>query len=548
MAATADEEETAENEKEKDSEDAEGDPDAEGEKGEEVEDADDLAEIVGEYDILNGKASPPADESDDEKNHFDDEDQAEEELRDAIEGTLRLKRLLSRDAERGDGAEELTEAARKKRKTDVESRLPEENAKVAMLLAKWRLKDDPLTRHVLEGHPLHELIRLHESGYRPDTSSVWKCPAELLNTHMAQVRESLTPGGGPQDMIKCFRFRWKLGEEEERQLRALPHRELRYVLEKFDGQTMLQECIDLAKTTEEEAEGCGENAASDFPGLLAMSRYNRLELIDPCADSAVFGDANLSFAVNLAQTRKNMGHVGRVIATTFENKETLQERYREIDDTILELEKFYAEVYHEVDCTRIALDKRFQGLLGALGAVYYNFPHAGAVGGFFDGHPVVNWRHENLMRLFFRALRSYVKPGGTVKVASNASAVGVRWSYIVDSAVSNEFVHEETMPFLKWQLHRYGRSYGDRRDTYKRPGSGERYNSQHAEKDMVYCFVYRPSGKALPRQRIRLPPTYKTMLGVTDGPLGERTGEKKRQCAAELYKRFALECSGIHVG
>ena len=39
----------------------------------------------------------------------------------------------------------------------------------------------------------------------------------------------------------------------------------------------------------------------------------------------------------------------------------------------------------------------------------------GAVGGFFDGHPLVNWRHENLMRLFFRALRAYVKPGGVVK-------------------------------------------------------------------------------------------------------------------------------------
>ncbi len=39
----------------------------------------------------------------------------------------------------------------------------------------------------------------------------------------------------------------------------------------------------------------------------------------------------------------------------------------------------------------------------------------GAVGGFFDGHPLVNWRHETLMRLFFRALRAYVQPGGIVK-------------------------------------------------------------------------------------------------------------------------------------
>merc|ERR1712113_1291480 len=105
-----------------------------------------------------------------------------------------------------------------------------------------------------------------------------------------------------------------------------------------------------------------------------------------------------------------------------------------------------AEVYHGVDCTRIAVDNRFEGMEGTLGAVYYNFPHSGAVKGFFDAHPLVNWRHENLMRLFFRALRSFVKPGGIVKVASSAKAVGVRYSYIMASAIENEFIHNETVP------------------------------------------------------------------------------------------------------
>merc|ERR1719240_720821 len=93
---------------------------------------------------------------------------------------------------------------------------------------------------------------------------------------------------------------------------------------------------------------------------------------------------------------------------------------------------------------------------------------------------MVNWRHENLMRLFFRALRSFVKPGGLVKVSSNKGAVGVRYSYIVGGAIENEFVHVETMPFLEWCLHRYGRSYGDRRDVYKRPDAknNQSYNAQ----------------------------------------------------------------------
>merc|ERR1719201_1963187 len=185
---------------------------------------------------------------------------------------------------------------------------------------------------------------------------------------------------------------------------------------------------------------------------MTMGRFNRLELIDPMADCAVFGDANLTFSLLLARHRKELGHVGRVIATTFEEIETLRERYKEIDVSIKVLEDHHAEVYHGVDCTRFALDNRFKGMEESLGAVYYNFPHSGAIQGFFDSHPMVNWRHENRMRLFFRALRSFVKPGGVVKVSSNSGAVGVRYSFIIGSAVENEFVHVETMPFLELSL------------------------------------------------------------------------------------------------
>merc|ERR1712039_13173 len=216
----------------------------------------------------------------------------------------------------------------------------------------------------------------------------------------------------------------------------------------------------------------------------------------------------------------DLGHVGRVIATTFEEIDTLKERYTEIEQSIKVLEDHFAEVYHGVDCTRIAVDPRFEGMEGQLGAVYYNFPHSGAIQGFFDSHPVVNWRHENLMRLFFRALRSFVKPGGVVKVASNAGAVGVRYSYIIGGAVENEFLHVETMPFLEWHLHRYGRSYGDRRDVYKRPDAtnNQSYNAQNEFNDMVYCFIYRPTGEPLKKQTVRLPPTVAVLEACQDGP------------------------------
>ena len=44
-----------------------------------------------------------------------------------------------------------------------------------------------------------------------------------------------------------------------------------------------------------------------------------------------------------------LGHVGRVIATTFESLEVLRERYSEIDETIAVLEKHFAEVHHDTE-------------------------------------------------------------------------------------------------------------------------------------------------------------------------------------------------------
>jgi len=478
-----------------------------------------------------------------EDEELSEEENVEEHLKDAVEGSLRLKRLLSDEAL--DGAP----APAKRRKVMKERRLgPKEQAKVRQLLTKWALTEDAVTQHVLEGMTLSELKHLQETGYAPDKYNQWKSPAELLAMHVGVLREKSGPGGGPLDTVSAFKWRWKLDISSDRILRKLSHKELRHVLQTYDGEKPLEEVVaEAAAALPEEGNAIG-SVVPGAPGTRALGRFHRLEIIDPVSEAAVFGDANLSFALALAKHRKALGHVGRIVATTFETLDTLQERYKEIDETIQGLEEHYAEVYHSVDCTRIAMDQRFKGVEGKLGAVYYNFPHAGAISGFFDGHPLVNWRHENLMRLFFRALRSFVIPFGLVKVSSNMGAVGVRYSYIIESAVENEFIHVETMPFLEWRLHRYGRSYGDRRDAYKRPGEGQGYNVQRAEADMVYTFEYRPSGKTLPKQKIRLPPTFKTIQACPDGPFANLHGEGRNRLARDLYNRFITEISGTHVG
>jgi len=472
--------------------------------------------------------------------HIDEADDVQEHLKEAVEGTLRLKRLLSEDSQ--DGGEG------KKRKVDGELRCgPKEAAKVRQLLTKWGCEDDVVLRHVLEGCDLPELEMLVNTGWSPDMHNYSNSYADMTYVHLAKCREKEGVGGGTLDRLAAFRHKFKLDHSADMLLRPLPHKVLRYVINNYDGSKELSEVIEEGKASLPE-DGVTEGCMPDAPGMTSLGRFNRLEIIDATADAAVFGDANLSFALNLAKHRKALGHVGRVIATTFESLEVLRDRYKEIDETIAVLEEHHAEVYHEVDCTRIAFNPQFKGLEGKLGAIYYNFPHAGAVGGFFDGHPCVNWRHENLMRLFFRALRTYVKPGGLVKVASNMGAVGVRYSYITRGASENEFEHTETVPFMQWSLRRYGRSYGDRRDAYRRPDQGAGYNVQRADKDMVYTFTYKPTGNKLPPQGIRLPPTLHTLENCVDGPFANVMGASHANLAKQLYERFVMECSGQHVG
>merc|ERR1712176_336107 len=99
-------------------------------------------------------------------------------------------------------------------------------------------------------------------------------------------------------------------------------------------------------------------------------------------------------------------------------------------------------------------------------------------------------------------------------------AVGVRYSYILASAIENEFIHHETMPFLEWHLHRYGRSYGDKRDLYKRPD-------------------------ATKNQTIRLPPTLAVLEACQDGPFLGLIGEPRKRMAKKLHTRFVTEISGV---
>lgn len=470
-------------------------------------------------------------------------DDVPEDQREAVEGNITLKRMLSTDS-----MSSLLHKAKKRKLNGGEMQalrvldpLREE------LLSKWRLVGDVAARYVLEAAEAEEIESLRSSSWFPNRSDPKKSCAEQINNVIIRAREDKCPPGGSVDIVSAFKHRWRLSSADDKLLRGLNHKDLRYVMHEYDGSRPIDELVSEAAMTLP-AEERTVDAAPEKPGLITVGRFNRLELIDPVADALVVGDANLTFSLLLAQHREGLGHVGRIVATTFETIETLRERYTEIDATVKILEDKSAEVLHNVDCTRLAVDPRFLGMKDKFGAVYYNFPHAGVVQGFFDGHPYVRWRHENLMQLFFRALRAFVKPGGSVKVSSNSNATGVRYSDIMSAAALSEFVHVETVPFLEWHLQGYRRSYGDRRDANRRPEDGETYKSQRAASDMVYAFRYAPSGETPPKPRIRYPPAKQDFITSKEGNFRGLVGEAKRHKVEEIYQLFLSYVQGIHIG
>eukprot|EP00928_Gymnodinium_smaydae_P081172 TRINITY_DN64734_c0_g1_i1.p1 TRINITY_DN64734_c0_g1~~TRINITY_DN64734_c0_g1_i1.p1 ORF type:complete len:534 (-),score=137.68 TRINITY_DN64734_c0_g1_i1:103-1704(-) len=444
------------------------------------------------------------------------------------------------------------------------------------LLERWGLQEDVAVKYSLSSASVEELQALIDADYAP-MADRRRTSAEQVNNRLIQDRERLGPGGGALDAIEVFSRKWALPQDEVAFMRSLSHKELRHVIRCFDGGAAGARSVgvrDLALEAKaiEPLEAMLEESAPDAPGCATLGRFIRLEITDPLGDALVLGDANLSFSLLLAQHRKGIGHIGGMVATTFESIDQLRERYVEIDSTIQELHQLGCDVLHGVDCTRLAVDERFHGFEERFGAVYYNFPHAGAVRGFFDAHPFVRWRHGNLMQFFFRALRAFMKPGGWVKVSSNSNAQGVRYSDIIGAATLNEFSHVETVPFQQWCLRRYNRSFGDKRDARKRLEGESSYTAQRADKDMVYAFRFAPTGVQPARSPIQRPPSCRDLLTATcackcgficpsemkmsemtkhhfkTGQHEELEGKDKQLAVAELYKRFLSEVSGRHVG
>jgi hypothetical protein len=292
-----------------------------------------------------------------------DEELIEEHLRDSVAGSLKLKRYME-----GDTTTEDDIGVKRQRLGN-----PERDKDVQRLLVKWNLHQDAASRYTLK--------QLTEDEWLHVSSGIWKGPdlynqtGKWLLTACEQIRqyglkhkEKNGPGGGAVDSVKAFCFRWSLDVQADKFLRSLSHKDLRHVISSYDGSTTLEELAQESAGMDPEV-GTTAGTVPEAPGPLALGRFLRLEMIDPLADALICGDANLTFSLKLARHRKALCHCGRVVATTFENLATLKERYSEIEDTIKELEEHFAEVWHGVDATRLAVDIRFQGHEDSFGKI-----------------------------------------------------------------------------------------------------------------------------------------------------------------------------------
>lgn len=152
--------------------------------------------------------------------------------------------------------------------------------------------------------------------------------------------------------------------------------------------------------------------------------------------------------------------------------------------------------------------------------IYWNFPHAGAVNGFRDGHPYVQFRHVNLMRKFFRSARSVVEDGSIIKVTTNQNATGVNAKDLVATAQDSGFKLANKSRFDDWELSDYDRAFGDYRDAKKRKSKGANggYDKSRSDKygqnrhaDHLFEFVYDATIEVGPL-KLQDPPSINTFM------------------------------------
>merc|ERR1712048_1287779 len=109
-----------------------------------------------------------------------------------------------------------------------------------LLLAKWKM-NCPVIQHVLETLEKEELETLVKRGWWPQPNNTYRSCAEQVAEQICSIRAKDLPSGGALDCIASFRARLKLTIEAEKLLRKLCHKDLRYVMNEYDGTVPIED-------------------------------------------------------------------------------------------------------------------------------------------------------------------------------------------------------------------------------------------------------------------------------------------------------------------
>mmetsp|Transcript_22782 Transcript_22782/g.56286 ORF Transcript_22782/g.56286 Transcript_22782/m.56286 type:complete len:261 (+) Transcript_22782:401-1183(+) len=139
------------------------------------------------------------------------------------------------------------------------------------------------------------------------------------------------------------------------------------------------------------------------------------------------GDGDFSYSLGLARILKPQQSKSTVIATSYESRETLQETYPRFEDYSTELANLGAELYFNVDATRLA--KTLPMLRDSpcrFDRICWNFPCTAIANG-QDGQNDAMEKNKDLVRQFVKDAKELLSECGEIHICHKSKPPYNQW-------------------------------------------------------------------------------------------------------------------------
>ncbi|CAN0922849.1 Heavy metal-associated isoprenylated plant protein 41, partial [Linum grandiflorum] len=139
-----------------------------------------------------------------------------------------------------------------------------------------------------------------------------------------------------------------------------------------------------------------------------------------------------------------------------DGKEELMKKYKNAESNIEKLKELGAQVFHEVDATRMRLFRDLS--MRKFDRIVFNFPHAGFHGP--EESPSMIREHSKLVQGFFRNAAGMLRPNGEVHVSHKTTKPYCYWN-LEELALGCSLALRESVKFNKKDYPWYNNKRGD---------------------------------------------------------------------------------------